>query len=134
MILDTAGAVVDACRDTMLSVVVGVGDLGGVVPAGGCTGDFDLGTSMREDLYSRDPLSPAMMDSLRCSMVASVYTSWKACWRMVHTSSASAWEGKQQDIKMDHHEWGGWCFPPTEPLSICIFMDIQWVYQNLRYL
>ena len=96
VIFGTAGAVVDACRDTVLSLVVGgVWDLGGVVPGVGCTGDLGLGASMKEDLYRRDPLSPAMMDSLRCSMVASVYTSWKACCRIVHTSSASAWEGNK---------------------------------------
>ena len=50
-----------------------------------------LGVNISEDLDMKDPFSPALMDSLRCSMVASVYTSWKACCRMVHASSASAY-------------------------------------------
>ena len=47
------------------------GDLGGLGPRK-CTGDFDFGVNMREDLDPLQPLSPALMDSLRCSMVASV--------------------------------------------------------------
>ena len=37
-----------------------------------CCGDFGFGTNTSEDLEYLDPLSPALMDSLKCSMVASV--------------------------------------------------------------
>ena len=67
---------------------------------------LEPGTDAAADERNIELLSPALMELFKCSIVASVNTSWNACCSIVQISSASAWmkEERKRQTKLERFD------------------------------